>query len=181
MTDQAYAALLRGVNVGGHNRLPMSELRALLAEDLGFTEVRTYLRSGNAVFTAPQRPTAELAARLRRATAERFGLDVGCLVLGRGELREVVARCPFPADELDPARLLVVLLDGPAGAHPLAHADPADFAPEEFRLGRREIFAYCPGGMGRSRLGQALAAPAGDVTATVRNWRTVTRLLHLMA
>ncbi|MGP3970701.1 DUF1697 domain-containing protein [Streptomyces sp. 6N223] len=181
MTDQtAYAALLRGVNVGGHNKVPMAELRALLTE-LGHGDVRTYLQSGNAVFTAPPRPEAELAAELERAIAERFGFDIGCLVLSRAELRAVAARCPFPAAELDPARLLVVFLDVPPDRHPVCRADPARFAPDEFRLGEHEIFAYFPGGMGRSKLGQALSTPGKDFTATARNWRTVTRLLELTA
>jgi uncharacterized protein (DUF1697 family) len=181
MTNQtAYAALLRGVNVGGHRKVPMAELRALLAE-LGHGDVRTYLQSGNAVFTAPEAPARELAAGLERAIAERFGFGVGCLVLSRAELRAVADRCPFPAAELDPARLSVVFLDGPPSAHPVASADPAAYAPDEFRLGEREIFAYFPGGMGRSKLGQALSSPGDGFTATARNWRTVTRLLELMA
>lgn len=181
MTDQtAYAALLRGVNVGGHNTVPMAELRALLA-GLGHGDVRTYLQSGNAVFTAPERPEAELAAELEEAIAGRFGFRVGCLVLSRVQLREVAARCPFPAAELDPARLLVAFLDVPPATHPVCRADPAGFAPDEFRPGEREIFAYFPGGMGRSKLGQALSKPGKDFTVTARNWRTVTRLLELMA
>jgi uncharacterized protein (DUF1697 family) len=181
MTDQtAYAALLRGVNVGGHKKVPMAELRALLTE-MRHGDVRTYLQSGNAVFTAPERPTGELAADLERAIAERFGFSVGCLVLTRPELRAVAARCPFPAADLDPARLIVVFLDAPPAAHPVNQGDPARFAPDEFRLGEREIFAYFPGGMGGSKLGQALSAPGKDFTATARNWRTVTRLLELMA
>ncbi|MGP4111248.1 DUF1697 domain-containing protein [Streptomyces sp. 4N509B] len=175
-----HAALLRGVNVGGHRRVPMAELRALLT-GLGLGGVRTYLQSGNVVFTAPERPADERAADLTAAMAERFGFEVGCLVLSRAQLAAAVARCPFPADELDPSRLMVVFLDGPPGDHPVARADPARFAPDEFRVGEREIFAYYPHGSGRSRLGQALAAPGRGFTATARNWRTVTRLLELMA
>ncbi len=176
----AYAALLRGINVGGHKKVPMAELRALLTE-LGHGDPRTYLQSGNAVFTAPEAPPGRLAEELERAIAGRFGFDVGCLVLSRAELRAAADRCPFPAAELDPAKLVVLFLDAPASAHAVAERDPAPFAPDEFRLGEREIFAYFPGGMGRSKLGQVLSSPGRGHTATARNWRTVTRLLELMA
>ncbi|MEO3753836.1 DUF1697 domain-containing protein [Streptomyces sp. B6B3] len=174
-----YAALLRGINVGGHRKVPMAELRALLTE-LGHGDPRTYLQSGNAVFSAPPVPSERLAEALERAIAERFGFDVGCLVLSRPELRAAADRCPFPAAELDPAKLVVLFLDAPAAEHAAAGLDPASYAPDEFRLGEREIFAYFPDGMGRSRLGQVLSAPGRGHTATARNWRTVTRLLELM-
>ncbi|MDT0266308.1 DUF1697 domain-containing protein [Streptomyces sp. DSM 44915] len=175
-----YVALLRGINVGGRRKVPMAALRELLAAR-GFGAVRTHLQSGNAVFTAPPRGPAGLAAELSGALGERFGFPVECVVRSGEELRRGVARCPFPVAELDPARLLVVFLDGPATDHPVAALDPASFAPDEFRLGEREVFAHFPGGMGRGRLGQRLAAPAPGLVATGRNWRTVERLLALVA
>ncbi|MFD5315350.1 DUF1697 domain-containing protein [Streptomyces sp. NPDC127098] len=173
-----YAALLRGINVGGHRKVPMAELRQLLTE-LGHGAAGTYLQSGNAVFTAPAADPATLTGALEDAVAERFGFRVDCLVLGRAELRAAVERCPFPAAELDPAKLVVVFLTRPAADHPVAGSDPARWAPDEFRVGERELFAWFPGGMGRSKLGEALSRPGGDVVATARNWRTVTALVSL--
>ncbi|GAB2915093.1 DUF1697 domain-containing protein [Streptomyces mayteni] len=174
----AYAALLRGINVGGHRKVPMAELRLLLTE-LGHGSARTHLQSGNAVFTAPAADPAAVAAAIEEAIAERFGFRVDCLVLGRDELRAAVERCPFPAAELDPAKLVVVFLTGPAAEHPVADTDPARWAPDEFRVGERELFAWFPDGMGRSKLGEALSRPGRGLTATARNWRTVTTLVAL--
>lgn len=174
-----YVLLLRGINVGGHKRVPMAELRALLT-GLGHADVRTHLQSGNAVFTAPAQDPGELAAAVEAAIEERFGFAVPCLVLTGEELRAAAARCPFPAAELDPARLAVLFLDRPAASHRLAAEDPAAWAPEEFRLGEREIFAWFPEGMGRSRLGAVLAAPVPGTRTTARNWRTVAALLALL-
>ncbi|TDC75370.1 DUF1697 domain-containing protein [Streptomyces hainanensis] len=173
-----YAALLRGINVGGHRKVPMAELRRLLT-GLGHGAARTHLQSGNAVFTAPATDPAALSGALEDAIAERFGFRVDCLVLGRDELRAAVERCPFPAAELDPARLVVVFLTRAAADHPLADTDPERWAPDELRVGERELFAWFPDGMGRSRLGEALSRPGRDVTATARNWRTVTTLVSL--
>ncbi|MDT0344104.1 DUF1697 domain-containing protein [Streptomyces litchfieldiae] len=173
-----YVALLRGINVGGHKKVPMAELRLLLTE-LGHGSARTLLASGNAVFTAPAADPGELTAALEKAIAERFGFPVDCLVLTRDELRATAARCPFPADTIDPARLLVLFLDRPPADTPFAALDPVALAPDEFRLGEREIFAHFPDGMGRSKLGDALAAAPRGCKATGRNWRTVTKLLEL--
>lgn len=170
--------LLRGVNVGGHRRVPMAELRQLLTE-AGHRHVRTLLQSGNAVLVTPPGPADEMAAAVAASLADRFGFPVQTLVLETATLRGIVARCPFPAEQLDPTGVHVALLDRPAREHPLADADPARFAPDEFRLGEREIYARFPNGSGRSRLAQSLAAPLTDGFVTARNWRTLTRLLAL--
>ncbi|SFC37789.1 DUF1697 domain-containing protein [Streptomyces aidingensis] len=176
----AHVALLRGINVGGSRKVPMAALREVLA-GLGHGAVRTYVQSGNAVFTAPPAEPGGLARALERAVRQRFGFAVDALVLPGAELRAVAARCPFPAAGLDPARLAVLLLDVPAAGLPLAAADPASFAPDEFRIGEREVFAWFPGGMGRSKLGEVLSRPPAGAVGTVRNWRTVTRLLEMAA
>jgi uncharacterized protein (DUF1697 family) len=171
-----YVALLRGINVGGHRKVPMAELRQVL-EGLGYGAVRTYLQSGNAVFTAPAAASEEYAARVSEALAAHFGFAVDTLVRSAVELRAAAGRCPFPTERLDPAKLAVVFLDRPAAGHPLAGADPARWAPDEVRIGERELFGYFPDGMGRSKLGDRLSWPGA--VATTRNWRTVTKLLEL--
>ncbi|UGY94239.1 DUF1697 domain-containing protein [Streptomyces gobiensis] len=174
-----YVALLRGVNVGGHRKVPMAELRELMA-GLGWEGIRTHLQSGNAVFSAEGRSTEELAAELERAVGRHFGFEVGCLVRTGEELRGAMERCPFPAAELDPAKLLVLFLSEPLDPVRLAPVDPAAYAPDEFQLVRREIFCWFPGGMGRSKLPGALAGAAKGLTVTGRNWRTVSTLAELV-
>ncbi|MFJ5103324.1 DUF1697 domain-containing protein [Streptomyces sp. NPDC088554] len=175
-----YAALLRGINVSGHKRVPMSDLRELLAE-LGHGEVRTYLQSGNAVFTSASDDPDALAAALERAIEKRFGFTVGALVRDGAYLRAIVENCPFPAATLEGKQLHVTYFSEPVGPERLSSLDAAGYLPEEFRLGDRALYLYAPQGLGRSRLAEALARPAlfAGVTATSRNWNTVTKLVEL--
>ncbi|MEU0129497.1 DUF1697 domain-containing protein [Streptomyces sp. NPDC006289] len=175
-----YAALLRGVNVSGHRRVPMAELRSLLG-DLGHEDVATYLQSGNAVFRAVAGDENTLAAGLERAIEERFGFPVDCLVRSAAYLADVADACPFPAAELEPKQLHVTYFDKSVDAARFAPLDPEAFRPEEFRLGERALYLYAPDGLGRSKLAVALGRPAlnRDLVATSRNWNTVVRLVEM--
>ncbi|MCT2590895.1 DUF1697 domain-containing protein [Streptomyces sp. N2-109] len=170
-----YAALLRGINVGGHRKIPMADLRELM-KALGWTDVRTYLQSGNAVFTTSHPEPGPL---LERAIAERFGFEVRCLVRTSAELRAVAEACPYPAAELDPAKLLVLFLEEAPEPDHFAAVDPASVAPDTFRHIGRAVYCYFPDGMGRSKLPDALLTVPPRLTATGRNWRTVTKLIEL--
>lgn len=175
-----YAALLRGINVSGHRKVPMAELRTLLT-GLGHGDVRTHLQSGNAVFSSESDDENALAAGLEQAVAERFGFDVPCLVRDAGYLAAVAAACPFPAAELEAKQLHVTYFDRPVDAARFAPLDAAAFLPEEFRLGDRTLYLYAPDGLGRSKLGAALARPSLNkgLTGTSRNWNTVTTLVEM--
>ncbi|MET9696596.1 DUF1697 domain-containing protein [Streptomyces sp. NPDC006529] len=182
MTTRTYAALLRGINVGGHKKVPMAELRQVLA-GLGHTGVRTHLQSGNAVFTTARADAdpAALARVLEAAIEEHFGFRVPCLVVDGAHLRAVVAACPFPADTLEGRQLHVTFLSGQPDEERFAALDAQAFLPEEFRLGDRVVYLYAPEGLGRSKLGEVLARPAllKGLDATSRNWNTVTKLVEL--
>ncbi|CQR61046.1 DUF1697 domain-containing protein [Streptomyces leeuwenhoekii] len=175
-----YAALLRGINVGGSRKLPMADLRTLLA-GLGHTGVRTYLQSGQAVFTAGHGDEESLAAELTRAIEKRFGFTVDVLVRDHAYLRAVAEACPFPAAELEARQLHVTYFSAPAGPERFAEIDQAAFLPEEFRLGDRALYLYAPNGLGRSKLAEALSRPrvTKGLIATTRNWNTVVKLVEL--
>jgi uncharacterized protein (DUF1697 family) len=181
MTTKTYAALLRGINVGGAKKVPMAELRALLAE-LGHSDVRTHLNSGNAVFTTDL-PVAEdgLARALEAGIEKRFGFTVDCLVRDHTYLRAVAEACPFPAAELEGKQLHATFYSGPLDPDRFAALDRASYLPEEFQLGDRVLYLYAPDGLGRSKLGEALSRPALNkgLTATSRNWNTVVKLVEL--
>jgi uncharacterized protein (DUF1697 family) len=170
-----YAALLRGINVGGHRKVPMAELRQIMS-DLGWKDVRTYLQSGNAVFTTDDPGPRE---RLEGAVAEHFGFEVPCLVRTAEELRAVAAACPYPAAELDPAKLLVLFLEQVPEEGHFDSVDAERFAPDTFHHAGGAVYCYFPDGMGRSRLPAALEAVRPDIAMTGRNWRTVQRLIEL--
>jgi uncharacterized protein (DUF1697 family) len=186
-TPARYAALLRGVNVGGNKKIAMSDLRALLA-GLGYQDVKTLLQSGNAVFTTePDDPAdpRELAARIEAALLAELGLSSRVLVRSHPELVAVIEANPFPTAEQEPSKHLVQFLYEPlseANRARIAEFDLAAFAPEEFRVGDGVLYFRFPDGMGNSKLsaafGKHLTAKFG---MTGRNWNTVRKLRDLTA
>ncbi|CAL9632409.1 DUF1697 domain-containing protein [Streptomyces sp. enrichment culture] len=177
---KTYAALLRGINVGGARKLPMADLRALL-EELGHGGVRTHLQSGQAVFTSGHGDEDALAAELTQAIEQRFGFLVDVLVRDHAYLRAVAEACPFPAADLEPKQLHATYFSAPVDEERFASVDRAAFLPEDFRLGDRVLYLYAPNGLGRSKLAEVLSRPRVNkgLTATTRNWNTVTRLVEL--
>ncbi|MEU4107893.1 DUF1697 domain-containing protein [Streptomyces sp. NPDC027717] len=175
-----YAALLRGINVGGSKKLPMAELRTLLT-GLGHDDVRTHLQSGQAVFTASQGDEGVLARELSAAIEKRFGFPVDVIVRDHAYLTAVADACPFPAAELEAKQLHVTYFSAPVDAERFVGIDTAARLPEEFRLGDRCLYLYAPDGLGRSRLGEELARPrvTKGLIATTRNWNTVRKLVEL--
>ncbi|MEV6957998.1 DUF1697 domain-containing protein [Streptomyces sp. NPDC051207] len=174
-----YAALLRGINVGG-KKVPMADLRAVL-EGLGHDGVRTYLQSGQAVFTSGRGDEEALAAGITRALERHFGFRIDVLVRDHAYLKAVAEACPFPAADLEGRQLHVTYFSEPVDAARFAEIDRAAFLPEEFRLGDRALYLYVPDGLGRSRLAEHLSKPrvTRGLIATTRNWNTVLKLVEL--
>ena len=169
--------LLRGINVGGANRLAMADLRALL-DDLGHPGARTLLQSGNVVVDAAD-PPAAVARVLEEGLAARFALDVTVVGRTAAELAAVVEADPLAPVANDPKRRLVGFLTGDPDPAALAAVDADALAPEAFAVRGREIHAWCPGGIHRSPLLKALSDRRLGVAVTWRNWSTVTRLHEL--
>ncbi|MFF0459010.1 DUF1697 domain-containing protein [Streptomyces mexicanus] len=177
-----YAALLRGINVGGNRKVPMAELRTLM-EGLGHADVRTHLQSGQAVFTRAHGDEESLAAELGRAIEKRFGFAVDVIVRDHAYLRAVAESCPFPAADLQPRQLHVTYFSAPVDADRFFAIDRAAHLPEEFRLGDRALYLYAPDGLGRSKLAEQLSrrSVTKGLIATTRNWNTVLKLVEMTA
>ena len=163
-----YIALLRGINVGGTGILAMKDLAGLCA-DLGFTNPRTYIRSGNVLFESRLKED-QVRARLIKALADKMGKPIDVMVRTPGELRSILEANPFP--DREPAKVAVAFLAGRAPAEALNLRGPGG---EEVRGGQREIYVYYPDGMGRSKL----KLPLGGAATTVRNINTVAKLVSL--
>ena len=170
-----HVVLLRGINLPRHKRISMPELRAVL-EEAGFGDVQTYVQSGNVVLSSRAAPRT-VARNVERAIEDRFGLDVDVVVRTRDELADVVARDPFGKKASDPKRFQVTFLAGEPDAGVLAKLEAAAAGGEA--ASGREIYTWHPNGVGRSKLAALLAGPRLGVTATARNWTTVTTLLAL--
>jgi uncharacterized protein (DUF1697 family) len=153
----------------------MADLRALL-ERLGHTGVRTHLKSGNAMFTSDEEPPERIAAAIERQITDELGLGVAVIVRTAGQLRAVVEENPL--EVRDPAKFTVVFLAQAPDREMLEGIDPAAYAPEEMRVGRRELYIYFPDGLRRPKL-PPLLEKRTNVPGTMRNWNTVTRLLAL--
>lgn len=166
----AFIALLRAVNVGGTGKLAMSELKAM-CEAAGFAQVKTYIASGNVVFSSP-RTAATVQKALAAALAEYAGKPVGVLVRTAAEMAAVLADNPFP--KAAPNRCVAIFLDAPPPAGCLAAASHVNG--EAMALGKREIYVHYGEGMADSRL-RIPAAAAG----TARNMNTVAKLAQMAA
>lgn len=171
-------ALLRGINVGGHKKVPMAQLREVLG-GLGYEDVKTYVNSGNAVFTAPAAPAGRFEGDIEAALREALGFEVPVVVRTRDELAAIAADNPLAGVADNPAKHLVLFTREPIDPAALADLDPADYAPEEFHLRGRELHLWSPEGINQSEIVKTMTAKRLGVTATGRNWRTVEKLLAL--
>jgi len=171
-------SMLRGVNVGGHNKIKMDALRALY-ESLGLRDPQTYVQSGNVIFRTEERDLVRLARRIEDAIERRVGFRPCVIVRTASELRDVIARNPFAKRRgLDPSKLLVSFLvsdPGPEARDKVLRIKPD---PEGLRIDGRELYVYYPHGMGRSKLPPVLDRTL-KTPATARNWNSVTRMLEM--
>lgn len=169
-------ALFRGINVGGHNKLPMRDLRDIF-ESLGCEDVRTYIQSGNAVFRTAQLPD-NLAPALIAAIDDSFGFRPGVLILEIEAFRAIAAANPYRTAEATPAQLHVSFLtERPAGPD-IAALERLRSPAEAFELADSAFYMHAPDGIGRSKLAARVEKALG-VEATGRNWRTVSKILEL--
>jgi uncharacterized protein (DUF1697 family) len=155
----------------------MADLRELL-QDLGFGDVRTLLQSGNVVLTSDGPPEA-VAHEIKRGIEAKLGLEVEVVVRTRDELAAVIELNPLAEVADDPKRYQVSFLSAEPDAAAIAAIASADVAPECFAHSGRELYAWHPGGIQRSRLVKLISDKHLGVTATARNWNTVTKLLTL--
>lgn len=183
-----HVALLRGINLGGRNKVAMADLRALVSE-LGHTEVSTYIQSGNVLFSAPPGAhPAAVALAMTEAIGAKLGVTAPVVVLTRDELANVVAANPFPG-EPDHRRVHAIVLSEPPGPDLTAKLDAAadqsaakGFGDEIGVIGRT-LYLRTPEGYGRSDLAVTLmrivSSPKEGTTGTARNWATMRKLLEL--
>jgi uncharacterized protein (DUF1697 family) len=173
-----YVALMRGVNVGGKNRLPMKDLAAIFA-GAGCADVVTYIQSGNVVFRATDACAARVPAAVAKAVADRFAFRSPVVMRSAAELRAVARGNPYRKAGADVDALHVLFLaDCPAAAR-VAELDPHRSPPDEFQVRGREVYLRCPNGVGRSKLTVGYFDSKLSTTSTLRNWRTVLKLVEM--
>lgn len=172
-----YVALLRGINVGGKNVLPMKELATVL-QDLGLNEVQTYIQSGNVVFKTTRNSTQKLARDIKAAIGKNHEFVPQVLVLSIAELRDAIDSNPFPEGENEPKSLHLFFLES-STAHPdLDRLASFQSGSERFKLVGTVFYLHASDGIGRSKLAPQVEKALG-VAATARNWRSASAILSL--
>lgn len=173
MTSTSSIALLRGINVGRAKRVAMADLRQLM-EDLGYTNVRTLLNSGNAVFDAPARKRAAAAKAIEEALVLKLGVVSKVMVMSCAELDAVIEGNPLVAQSTDHARLITFLCPA-SECERVATLAERDWSPGALAIGTRAAYVWCPEGVLESAAAAAIGKALGDV-ATARNWNTLLKL-----
>lgn len=174
-----YIAMLRGINVGGHKKVAMAELRKSFAA-LGFDRVQTYIQSGNVVFRAAKGSAAELCKKIENRILADFGFPVPVILRTASEMRKVLQDNPFlKKSGIDISKLHVIFLSAAPQPPAVRKLKDLKTAPEDLRYCGREIYHYCPNGVAESKLFRADFDRLLSVRATSRNWNTVTKLCEL--
>ena len=171
-----HIALLRGINVGGKNSLPMRAL-TLFCTDLGAANVRTYIQSGNVGLDLPPPLPATFARDLQARIARELGLTVPVVLRTLRELQLTLQHNPWPA--LDPGTVHVAFLRDQPTAEQVARLEPDRSPPDTFLVRGSDVYLHTPGGLARSKLTNAWLDARLGTTATIRNWRTVVALAKL--
>lgn len=173
--------MLRGVNVGSHNRIKMDVLRQLY-QSLKLEDPRTYVQSGNVIFRAKEKNTSKLAAKIQAEISKKCGCNPDVILRTTEELRSVVKANPFARrkdKDIEPGKLLVTFLQSdPAATASAAIANLKDY-PEELHLIGRELYIYFPNGAGKSKLPWSKVDKLVGVTGTARNWNSVLAMLEM--
>lgn len=170
-------AWLRGINVGGHNKLPMRDLAALLA-GMGLVNVQTYIQSGNVVFQTKRTNLPELAQEISAAIEESHGFTPQIMLLRLVDLQTAVAHNPFPEAQADHKTLHFYFLESAPAAPDLATLEAVQIDTERFALIDTMFYLHAPDGIGRSKLAANVEKALG-VATTARNWRTVSKMLEM--
>jgi uncharacterized protein (DUF1697 family) len=173
---KTYIALLRGINVSGHKKIPMAELREVLAK-VGLKNVQTYIQSGNVIFKSSQ--SDKLQSKIHNAIKSHFGFEVPVLVKTPFELQQIFDNSPFP--EESKINSYFMMLYSPANKVLVGEVSKLTCSNEEFKITDNCIYFYCSIGYGKAKLGNNFFERKLKVTATARNYKTMLKLLSLSA
>src|SRR3984957_16896222 len=174
-----YISMLRGVNVGPHNRIKMEALRTLYTS-LKLEDPRTYVQSGNVIFRTREANTAQLAAKIQKAIEKKLGCSPAVLLRTTTEMKRAIAANPFATrHDIVPGKLLVTFLATEPAREAHAALETFKHHPEEIHLIGRELYIYFPNGAGKTKLPWSQVERFLKVTGTARNWNSVTKMLEI--
>src|SRR5690606_26753229 len=170
-------AILRGINVGGKKKILMADLR-ILCENLGWTNVKTFIQSGNLIFNATEE-NAELGKRLENAITEKYGFDVPVMLRNSEEVQTLIDKNPFYDKQAELGRLHITFLNEKPIAENVKQLETCNYQPDKFVMGDKEVFIFCKGKYHESKLTNNFIEKKLKVTATTRNWKSLLKLNDL--
>ncbi len=174
---ESYIALLRGINVGGHKRIKMADLRAYLS-GIGLIDVQSYIQSGNIVFKSESTAKGGLADSIQAVILKEYGFEVPTLILKVEDLERALALNPFKEEALD--KVCYTFLDRNPEEDLVAECLKLDYSPERFAIKESMIWLYLANGFGRAKMNNNLFERKLKVHATARNWNTVNKLIAMV-
>ncbi|MEL0652794.1 DUF1697 domain-containing protein [Algibacter sp. TI.3.09] len=173
---RTYIALLRGINVGGNNKILMAELRDLLL-NMGLKDVQTYIQSGNIIFNSEEGNASELEFQITEAIKKRFGLDVPVLVKTRDALKIIFDACPFSEEKKQKSYFSLLYTVPEVGL--VNEVSSIEFENEEIEISPNCVYFYSSVGYGKTKYNNNFFERKLKVTATARNYKTIVKLLKL--
>lgn len=175
-----YIALLRGINVTGHNKIKMTELKQLFI-DSGFSEVVTYIQSGNVIFQSEQLDILKIEQIIIKAVEKQFGYSIKVLVVTKSQLAAIFNSNPFiERENIDTTKLYVTLLSNQPEIDGIEQIEGLTATNDDaFKVIDKSVYLYCPNGYGRTKLNNNLFEKKLKSSATTRNWKTITKLIEL--
>ncbi len=178
---KTFAAFLRGINVGGHRKIKMADLRRELLE-MGLVQVQTYVQSGNIVFASDEEDPRKLEGMISEMILDRFGHEVPVLVKEGEELSAIVDGLPFVnREDFERAAVYFVMLAAEPQRELISTIDATKYAPDEFVLVGKNVYLYVVSGYGKSKLSNNLFESKWKVAATTRNLKTMLKMLDLLS
>lgn len=174
-----YIALLRGINVGGNKRIKMADLRELLA-DIGISDAKTLLASGNVIFQSDETEREKLVSSVEEAIQKHYDFEVKVILRSGDELEAVIEKNPFTGQDVAGNRLLVTFLKNSPSREAVHDFQESHTTKEVLHLMGKEIFIHYPDGAGQSKLSNTVIEKKFAVTGTARNWNTVIKLQAIL-
>jgi len=176
---KTYISMLRGINVSGQKKVSMVDLKELY-ESLGFINVQTYVQSGNVVFESTLKDDSKLPGLIKNQILKTLGYDVAVLIRSAEGFNRIIANNPFLKKRKgDTSNLYVTFLDIPPSKEQISNLDHTISDTDEFIMGECEIFLFCPGGYGKTKLSNNYFEKKLKIAATTRNWNTINALFNM--
>lgn len=174
-----YISLLRGINVSGQKKILMKDLQKLYEEN-GFTNLVTYIQSGNVVFESKEKSLAKIRVKIENAIQKKYGFDVIVFVIEPGFLKNVITKNPYSKrKDFDAKKMYVAILSDTPSKDRIIELEKVKSGDDEFTILKEVVYLYLPGGAGKTKFSNNLIENKLKLDATTRNWNSMNEIYQL--